>query len=43
MALLGIDFGKKRVGLAMSESGLQAEPLQVITYSNKNALFEELR
>jgi putative Holliday junction resolvase len=42
MRILGIDYGKSKVGLAISESSL-AEPLRVIRYSDKNALVEQIK
>lgn len=43
MAILGIDYGKKRVGLAFSESGIQAEPLQIIHHSSRENLINQLQ
>ncbi|MFH1864048.1 MAG: Holliday junction resolvase RuvX [bacterium] len=37
MRLLGIDYGRRKVGLAISE-GKVAEPLYVIRYSDEKAL-----
>ena len=42
MRLLGIDYGRKKIGLAISE-GILAEPLQVIRYSDTKILGEKLQ
>lgn len=42
MALLGIDYGAKKVGLALSE-GTLAVPLRVVRYENRRELREELQ
>ena len=42
MKLLGIDYGRKKVGLAISE-GLISEPLKVIRYQKENELFRKLK
>jgi putative Holliday junction resolvase len=40
---LGIDFGEKRVGLAISDPSLTiAQPLKTITYASPKLLFREL-
>lgn len=40
---LGIDFGTKRVGLALTDkSGILAYPYKVITRTTRDALFSEL-
>lgn len=41
MRLLGIDYGRRKVGLAISE-GKVAEPLYVIRYSDEKALRESI-
>jgi putative Holliday junction resolvase len=41
MQILGIDFGLKKIGLAVS-SGLLTEPLKVIKFSNETKLIGEL-
>lgn len=40
MKILGIDYGLKRIGLALAEEGL-AEPLMVISYSSKGQLLDK--
>ncbi len=43
MKILGIDFGLKRVGLAISDAeGIFAFPLKVIDRTTRDALFDEL-
>lgn len=42
MNILGIDYGRKKVGLAISNGSL-AEPLRVIKYSDLNNLKENLK
>lgn len=42
MRLLGIDYGRAKVGLAVSE-GILAEPLSVIRYEDEKELFENIR
>lgn len=41
MRILGIDYGLKRIGLAMSDSGL-AEPLKVINWSDEATVIKEI-
>lgn len=41
MKILGIDYGRSKVGLAVGESGL-AEPLKVIHYKSNESLCEEI-
>ncbi len=41
---LGIDYGEKRVGLAISDPSLTiAQPLRTIVYSSQQQLMQELR
>ncbi|MDP3918230.1 MAG: Holliday junction resolvase RuvX, partial [Candidatus Woesebacteria bacterium] len=42
MNLLGIDYGRKKVGLAIS-SGKLAEPLKVIRYKDASAISEQIK
>ena len=42
MRLLGIDYGRAKVGLAVSE-GILAEPFSVIRYEDEKELFENIR
>jgi len=42
MRLLGIDYGRKKIGLAISE-GILAEPLCVVRYSDINVLIERIK
>lgn len=42
MAILGVDFGKKRIGLAISESGIQAYPLEVLQYASLDSVVTQL-
>ncbi len=42
MKILGIDYGKKKVGIAYAETFL-SEPLQVIHYEEKEVLIERLK
>lgn len=42
MRLLGIDFGKKKIGLATSEGSL-AEPHSVVRYEDEKALLEKIK
>lgn len=42
MRLLGIDFGRAKVGLAISE-GVLAEPFSVLRYEDEKALFEKIK
>ena len=41
--ILGIDYGDKRVGLALAEMGSIAVPLKVVQNSGPEALLEEIR
>ena len=41
MKILGIDYGRKKIGLAVSE-GLLAQPLKVLRYKKFNILCEQL-
>lgn len=41
MKILGIDYGRKKVGLAVAE-GFLAEPLKVIRYKEVGSLMEEI-
>ena len=43
MAILGIDFGKKRIGVALSEYGEQSEALKVINYQNLSSAVDEIK
>ncbi|HCR35500.1 hypothetical protein A2130_01745 [Candidatus Woesebacteria bacterium GWC2_33_12] len=42
MNFLGIDYGKKKIGLATSEGKL-AEPLRVIRYTDIKVLIEQIK
>ncbi len=42
MRILGIDYGRKKVGVAFSE-GFLAEPLRVIKYSSLKSLVEKIK
>jgi len=42
MNILGIDYGRKKVGLAIS-SGKIAFPLEVIRYEDRNILFNKIK
>jgi putative Holliday junction resolvase len=42
MRILGIDYGRKKIGLAISESSL-AEPLKVLIYRDIEILNEEIK
>lgn len=42
MKILGIDYGKSKVGLAVSE-GFLAEPFKVIKYKNDETLYDEIK
>lgn len=42
MKIVGIDFGLRKVGLAIAEGKL-AEPLMVIKYSSQNQLIEKIK
>lgn len=42
MSILGIDYGRKKIGLALS-SGKIAFPLKVIRYDDKNILFNKIK
>lgn len=42
MNLLGIDYGRKKVGLAIS-NGKLAEPLKVIRYKDASAISEQIK
>jgi putative Holliday junction resolvase len=42
MSLLGIDYGERKVGLALAE-GTLAVPLRVVRYANHRELREELQ
>lgn len=42
MPILGIDWGKSKVGLAYAESVL-AEPLKVIRYTDEDKLLQEIK
>ena len=42
MRTLGIDYGRKKIGLAISEIGL-AEPLRVIRYADIKILCEQIK
>ena len=42
MRILGIDYGRAKVGLAFGESGL-AEPLKVIRYKNIKILMDQIK
>ena len=42
MALLGIDYGERKIGLALAE-GTLAVPLRVVRYANRRELREELQ
>ena len=41
MSLLGLDLGEKRVGVAISRSGIIAEPLTTLNFDDN--FFEELK
>lgn len=44
MRLLGVDFGLKRVGLALTDpAGTLAYPLKTVERGSKDALYEEIR
>lgn len=43
MAILGIDYGKKRVGLALSESYIQAFPLQIVHHISTEDLLKKIK
>jgi putative Holliday junction resolvase len=42
MKILGIDYGRSKVGLAISE-GFLSEPLKVIRYKNPKVLSEQIK
>lgn len=42
MKILGIDYGRKKIGLAISE-GMLAEPYEVIRYKDTKILSEQLQ
>ena len=42
MRLLGIDYGRKKIGLALSQGSL-AEPFKVLRYDSLAALTEQIR
>jgi putative Holliday junction resolvase len=42
MKILGIDYGRKKIGLAIAEGGL-AEPMQVIRYRDMRTLGKQIR
>ena len=42
MRLLGIDYGRAKVGLAISE-GMLAEPFSVLRYDDEKALVEKIK
>lgn len=42
MKILGIDYGKSKVGLAVSE-GFLAEPFKVIRYKDDQVLYDEIK
>ena len=42
MRLLGIDYGRAKIGLALSE-GFLAEPYSVIRYEDEKELFEKIK
>ena len=42
MIILGIDFGQKRVGLAIAKEGI-AFPYQTLFYSNLDSLMKEIK
>jgi putative Holliday junction resolvase len=42
MRLLGIDFGKRKIGLALSQGSL-AEPFKVLRYEEDDALRKEIQ
>ena len=42
MRLLGIDFGRAKIGLAVSE-GLLAEPYSVVRYEDEKELLEKIK
>jgi putative holliday junction resolvase len=42
MKILGIDYGRSKVGLAISVSGF-SEPLKVVRYSETNTLLREIK
>lgn len=42
MKIIGIDYGRRKVGIAISE-GFLAEPLRVIRYSDINILSEQIK
>ena len=42
MRLLGIDYGRAKIGLAISEGSL-AEPFSVIRYEDEKALLEKIK
>ena len=42
MRLLGIDYGRAKIGLAVSE-GILAEPFSVIRYEDEKELFENIK
>ncbi|KKR57298.1 MAG: hypothetical protein UT96_C0022G0009 [Candidatus Woesebacteria bacterium GW2011_GWC2_40_30] len=42
MKILGIDYGRSKIGVAIADGPL-AEPMQVIRYSNTKILMEKLQ
>lgn len=42
MRILALDFGRKRVGVAISRSGQLAEPLTVLTLTSQSNFLKEL-
>jgi putative Holliday junction resolvase len=42
MKILGIDYGRRKVGLAIGEGGL-AEPLEVIRFQDSGSLYVQIR
>ncbi|MBN1168366.1 Holliday junction resolvase RuvX [Candidatus Woesebacteria bacterium] len=43
MRILGIDYGKRKIGLAMSSEGKLATPLSVLKVSSDNEAVEKIR
>lgn len=41
MRILGIDYGRKKVGIAITDGNL-AEPLEVVRYKDPNSLYEKI-
>ncbi len=42
MSILGIDYGRRKIGLAISE-GFLSEPLKVIRYKKREEAFKEIK